>query len=284
MKKFFLLAAAAVALTASAEDFYMIGTNVNGHKWATGEADCKFTNKGDGIYEWNGEFLGTGFKMNNGGWDNPDFNFGSNGENLVVGEAYWYGVGGTTGNIAFSDCTGIKNPKVVLDLNEGTIVVTGDKDGAYEWFFTGDFNDWNITDLKMTETEAGSGIFKIANVTLPEAGEFKVAQTGWASQYGSPEEAPAEITPDALSAVLGLVGPTNACPFTLEPGAYDVTWDLNETTVTFAPAGQDAVAGVAVENVAPVYYNLQGVKVANPNNGVFVKVVGNKATKVVVAE
>lgn len=34
-------------------------------------------------------------------------------------------------------------------------------------------------------------------------------------------------------------------------------------------------------NVAPVYYNLQGVRVANPENGLFIEVRGNKAVKVI---
>ena len=45
-----------------------------------------------------------------------------------------------------------------------------------------------------------------------------------------------------------------------------------------------AVEGIEIEEVeAPVeYYNLQGVKVANPSNGIFIKVQGNKASKVYV--
>ena len=45
-----------------------------------------------------------------------------------------------------------------------------------------------------------------------------------------------------------------------------------------------AVEGIGMEEAdAPVeYYNLQGVKVANPANGVFIKVQGNKASKVYV--
>ena len=35
-------------------------------------------------------------------------------------------------------------------------------------------------------------------------------------------------------------------------------------------------------NAAPVYYNLQGVRVANPNNGIYIQVKGGKATKVLV--
>lgn len=38
---------------------------------------------------------------------------------------------------------------------------------------------------------------------------------------------------------------------------------------------------VEAEDVAPVYYNLQGVKVENPANGIFIEVRGAKATKVV---
>lgn len=47
----------------------------------------------------------------------------------------------------------------------------------------------------------------------------------------------------------------------------------------YAKAG---VENVEIDNNAPVeYYNLQGVKVANPENGIFIKVQGSKATKVV---
>ena len=54
---------------------------------------------------------------------------------------------------------------------------------------------------------------------------------------------------------------------------------LRYATATTAPeAGIEAVE--AAEEVAPVYYNLQGVRVANPTNGVYIKVIGNKAEKV----
>ena len=38
----------------------------------------------------------------------------------------------------------------------------------------------------------------------------------------------------------------------------------------------------AVDNAKAVYYNLQGVEVENPKNGVFIKVQGSKASKVIV--
>ncbi len=44
-----------------------------------------------------------------------------------------------------------------------------------------------------------------------------------------------------------------------------------------------AVEGVAVdEDAAPVYYNLQGVRVANPSNGIFIVKKGNKTSKQVI--
>ena len=49
--------------------------------------------------------------------------------------------------------------------------------------------------------------------------------------------------------------------------------------------GQQAASGIeeidADVNAPVEYYNLQGVKVANPSNGIFIKKQGNKATKVV---
>lgn len=45
--------------------------------------------------------------------------------------------------------------------------------------------------------------------------------------------------------------------------------------------GASAIEEVAAENAAVEYFNLQGVKVANPENGIFVKKQAGKATKVV---
>lgn len=51
-------------------------------------------------------------------------------------------------------------------------------------------------------------------------------------------------------------------------------------TVNFTQGVSDVIAADA--DVAPVYYNLQGVRVANPANGLYIKVVGEKASKVLV--
>lgn len=51
-------------------------------------------------------------------------------------------------------------------------------------------------------------------------------------------------------------------------------------TVSKTQGVNDVIA--ADDEVAPVYYNLQGVRVANPANGLYIKVAGEKASKVFV--
>lgn len=44
--------------------------------------------------------------------------------------------------------------------------------------------------------------------------------------------------------------------------------------------GETGVESIGINNAPVEYYNLQGVKVSNPSNGVFIKIQGNKVTKV----
>ena len=62
----------------------------------------------------------------------------------------------------------------------------------------------------------------------------------------------------------------------------DVLWDGVPIVCTFTSTEVSGIENVVVsEQGAVEYYNLQGVKVANPENGVFIRVQGGKATKVV---
>ena len=64
---------------------------------------------------------------------------------------------------------------------------------------------------------------------------------------------------------------------------YHFVGGVRAAMYTFeVPSVATAIESVAVDANAPVeYYNLQGVKVANPENGLFIKKQGNKATKVI---
>ena len=60
----------------------------------------------------------------------------------------------------------------------------------------------------------------------------------------------------------------------------DVVWMGIPIECTFT-SEQSGIENIEInENGSVVYYNLQGVKVANPKNGVFIRVQGGKASKV----
>lgn len=67
-----------------------------------------------------------------------------------------------------------------------------------------------------------------------------------------------------------------------EPGKYNIDIDLQKGSIAINKAGTGGIEGIAGDNTeAPVYYNLQGISVANPSNGIFIKKVGNKVSKVI---
>ena len=76
-------------------------------------------------------------------------------------------------------------------------------------------------------------------------------------------------------------GGTNPCAWKIKPGIYSIVVDLVNMTMV-ATEQTTGVESIEAENNAPaVYYNLQGVEVANPENGVYIMKQGNKVTKVV---
>jgi hypothetical protein len=66
------------------------------------------------------------------------------------------------------------------------------------------------------------------------------------------------------------------------PGTYSIVADFANMTVTLAqPSGVEAVTE-ELNNVAPVYYNLQGMKVTEPTSGIYIVVRGTKVTKEII--
>lgn len=56
------------------------------------------------------------------------------------------------------------------------------------------------------------------------------------------------------------------------------TWEVRDLKIT----GSTAVSAIDAEEGEAIYFNLQGARVANPENGIYVKVQGKKASKVVI--
>ena len=69
--------------------------------------------------------------------------------------------------------------------------------------------------------------------------------------------------------------------------SYYVDKNNNETLqlypIEYTAITETGIDGVTVDENAPVeYFNLQGVRVANPENGLYIRRQGNQATKVLV--
>ncbi|MDE6007444.1 MAG: hypothetical protein K2G67_07820 [Muribaculaceae bacterium] len=64
-------------------------------------------------------------------------------------------------------------------------------------------------------------------------------------------------------------------------GSKSRAWELKNFILSGNKSGSGVASVDFEENAAPVYYNLQGVRVANPENGIFIVVKGSKVSKVV---
>lgn len=60
------------------------------------------------------------------------------------------------------------------------------------------------------------------------------------------------------------------------------TKDFTSITFTWEDSPQVGVEGIEAENGKAEYYNLQGVRVENPENGMFIRVQNGKSTKVAI--
>lgn len=264
--------------------FYIVGDNANGHNWSVKEEDCAFEDQGNGIYVWKGNVLGTGFKVTAGAWG--DHEMCTNGSEMVYGQPYYYS--STGDNIGFDGFTLLNDPVIELNINEETLtIIGGEKEGEYHWYI------YNLNGVGgSTPDEAGNnelaptdeeGVFELKNFAITEqAGTFKISSTGWAKQLGTNNPEENFISPDRLEVELEDVGSEGMIDYELIAGLYNIVFDYNEYYVAFSHASDDAVDAIVVGNASnTVYYNLHGQKVANPDKGIYVKVVNGKAVKVV---
>ena len=90
-------------------------------------------------------------------------------------------------------------------------------------------------------------------------------------------EAPATVT---FVPYLAGVNASAAASWMIEAAVYDITVDFAAMTVNVVKVG-DGISAIEADNNAPaVYYNLQGVEVSEPANGLFIEVRGNQVRKV----
>lgn len=168
-----------------------------------------------------------------------------------------------------------------FDPEAMTLVVTGEQQEIVvdytKWYLNvvGDFNEWKDNGVAFDK----DGVAEITDLAIGTSG-FKVKvfnavanKDEWHSNGEAIELNKSYIVEYNYNEVMTLAGATAEALVSVK---FNVK--TNEMIVT----GTTAVAEVEVAEGDAVYYNLQGVQVVNPENGLYVKVVNGKATKVLV--
>ncbi|MDE5968846.1 MAG: hypothetical protein K2G64_07050, partial [Muribaculaceae bacterium] len=106
-----------------------------------------------------------------------------------------------------------------------------------------------------------------------------------ANRYGSATEG-VELYNNSASdmvAYLNNVDAMGCLSWAVAPGTYKVVADFENMTITVisGQTGIDAILG-EINDEAPVYYNLQGVRVAEPTSGLYIVRRGNKVSKEII--
>ena len=69
----------------------------------------------------------------------------------------------------------------------------------------------------------------------------------------------------------------------LTPGVYNLVADFNNGTITATSVSSGVFdADITADDIEPVYYNLQGVRVNSPANGIYIEVRGTTARRILV--
>lgn len=261
MKKTLLLAAVLCASATAFADYYVIGSDVNGQSWALAAADAKMTQTSTGVYEWSGTTLGSGFKINEGSWDNGA-NIGNSGTGIQLDTPYSYYNGGDSGDIAFDGFDLVNNPKIVLNTNNGTILLTGtpgekepvDPSDVTFYMIGSNVNgqSWALAQEDAKFTNEGNGIYRWKGNVLGTG--FKINDGTWSNGDFNIGAASGEIamnTPYNYWAN-GSSGNIAFDGFTTLNNP-EVELNLNDETITLVGGQPDGVANWYICGINGVY-------------------------------
>ncbi len=183
----------------------------------------------------------------------------------------------------FPDGTNIYGGTLIIEMNGG--VINPDDETVYNVYITKDTESTCTFTLPNFTIDLGAGPTLLGDIVVENSAYTENADKT-ISYIGSKNGlilAQGEIVADVI--MTGTETASNDLSMKI-----DVMWHYNESTtipiiVTFngKKTGTTGVEFAPVDNVnAPIeYYNLQGVRVANPENGIFIKRQGSNVSKVI---
>ena len=288
MKKIFTLACAAIAaisFNANAADIWAMPGTYNGWSLENNlfeEVDGVLTQK---IAEIKGEFKVVKYTDEVKNWD-IDWGVAAAGDIVEANKDVALTFKGANANLPAGKV--LKNVTVTIVPgadNALTIKFAPEsiEDEQEAWYLVGEAPlEWNFNDNTIM-TKAGDNVYtKTVDAATADKFTFKDDKNGaWSNGYILPED----VTAVELGKEYELVGPVDS------QNNMHIAADWTNVTVTVTidgekvkmvcTAGEGAIEAIEADNTPAIYFNLIGQRVANPENGVFIRVQNGKATKVI---
>lgn len=236
----------------------------------------------DGVFTWSGKIESTayfGFASELGTWD------AINGHRFSPATKDAPAVVGDNAMVANVDASWKITPGVytfTIDTNNMVLKVeeTGEVEQVITYVIHGQLDGLTDTDWQDYALVAENDDLWTATITPSvSGGEFGVQKK---INGGNDSWYAAGVSFDAENTQFALTGdPAGNCTFDGEANkAYK--FSFVPSTATLTVTADVAVAGIEVENAPVEYFNMQGVRVANPENGIFIVRQGDKVSKQVI--
>ena len=256
----------------STPDLYLRGA-ISGTAWPADDA-FKFT-ADNGVYTLSIPALSGEFKISTDDW-NDEYTYSANNTAMELGTDYDVTSGGMTGNMCLAKPA--KNVTVTLDTNTSKIRIEGEEDvEIITYAINSSLTEETWSLAEMTEGNNGEWTYTVTPVIAE--GELLVQKmvNGAAKDYF--KATATDLLEAGKSVVLSTANTANLkYKLSLET---EYTFSFDPATSTLAVTnGLSGIEGVEADaDNAPVYYNLQGVRVAAPAEGLYIVVRGDKVAK-----
>lgn len=146
---------------------------------------------------------------------------------------------------------------------------------------TKDGNKYTAKDVQLVAVTGETKAFFTFVTTLSSSSSDWDTVNG-SDRYGAKSnDAPISVGGSApMQQFVAGVNASSAYSWSVDPGTYNVTADFDTMTATVSKSttGIGRITGDPASET-PVYYNLQGVKVDEPHNGLYIVVRGSEVTK-----
>ena len=204
-------------------------------------------------------------------WDNKYG--GKEGETVELGIPFTLTAGGN--DLTFGAGYSVTGATIILDVKNLTITVSGTLNfDEPELHLLGGMNGWNDDTGEYTFENKGDGIYMLYLNSLGASQEFKIATLDYNPEYSTSNKSMTEGEYNVI---------TNGSNMAVGEDMDNVllTLDTNKKTLTIQKNVPTGINGIYVKDENVEYFNLQGMKVQNPQKGIYIKKINDRYIKII---